>query len=307
MKALVSVVIPVFNGTAYLEATVNSILAQDYHHIEILLINDGSKDDSAQLINTLAEKYCVIKGFHKKNSGVASARNFGIEVASGEFIAFCDQDDHWLPNKLIKQIPLFRNPNVGLVYCGAIAEYSHLNKQDKPDFDDKYRGEVFDRLVHVNMFSCCTVIARKSLLRETQAFDEERNLMGADDWLAWLKLALVCEFDFIPEHLAVHVFHGENFSLNEEKMHLAELVCLDKIAPMAEKYHKSVNWNEIKQNLHVRYANGYIYSGMFNLAGNTLLTASKLKNNRQLSLKGKLLKIVPNFIWQFMQKTKRVI
>lgn len=307
MKALVSVVIPVFNGTAYLDATVNSILAQDYHHIEILLINDGSKDNSAQLINTLAEKYSVIKGFHKKNSGVASARNFGIEVASGEFIAFCDQDDHWLPNKLIKQIPLFRNPNVGLVYCGAIAEYSHLNKQDKPDFDDKYRGGVFDRLVHVNMFSCCTVIARKSLLRETQAFDEERNLMGADDWLAWLKLALVCEFDFIPEHLAVHVFHGENFSLNEEKMHLAELVCLDKIAPMAAKYHKSINWDEIKQNLHVRYANGYIYSGMFNLAGNTLLTASKLKNNRQLSLKGKLLKIVPNFIWQFMQKTKRVI
>jgi hypothetical protein len=155
------------------------------------------------------------------------------------------------------------------------------------------------------MFTCCTVIARKSLLQETQAFDDERSLMGVDDWLAWLKLSLVCELDFVPEHLAIHVFHGDNYSSNEEKMHAAELVCLDKIQPMAEKYNKSVDWHEIKQNLHVRYANTYIYNGMFNLAGDTLLEASKLKNNSKLSVKGRLFKTVPNFIWRFMQQIKR--
>ena len=307
MNALVSVVIPVYNGAEYLEATVNTILAQDYDNVEILLINDGSKDNSEQLINSLVEKHSSINGFHKQNGGVAAARNYGIERANGDLVAFCDQDDFWLPTKLSKQVPLFENPKVGLVYCGAIADYAHLNKQDKPSFDRKYRGDVFDKLIQVNMFTCCTAIARKSLLQETQAFDDERSLMGVDDWLAWLKLSLVCELDFVPEHLAIHVFHGDNYSSNEEKMHAAELVCLDKIQPMAEKHNKSVDWNEIKQNLHVRYANTYIYNGMFNLAGDTLLKASKLKNNSKLSVKGRLFKIVPNFIWRFMQKTKRAV
>jgi len=307
MNALVSVVIPVYNGAEYLEATVNTILAQDYDNIEILLVNDGSKDGSEKIINTLAENNSNIKGFHKQNGGVAAARNYGIERANGALIAFCDQDDFWLPTKLSKQIPLFQNEKVGLVYCGAIADYSHLNKQDKPNFDNKYRGDVFDKLIQVNMFTCCTAIARKSLLQETQAFDDERSLMGVDDWLAWLKLALVCELDFVPEHLAIHVFHGDNYSSNEEKMHTAELVCLNKIQPMAKKHNKSVDWDEIKQNLHVRYANTYIYNGMFNLAGDTLLKASRLKNNGKLSFKGRLLKVVPNLVWQTIQKIKRAI
>lgn len=305
MNALVSVVIPVYNGAEYLEATVNTILAQDYDNIEILLINDGSKDNSEQLINTLVENNNSIKGFHKANGGVAAARNYGIERANGELVAFCDQDDFWLSTKLSKQVPLFENPKVGLVYCGAIADYAHLNKQDKPGFERKYRGAVFDKLIQVNMFTCCTAIARKNLLQETQAFDDERSLMGVDDWLAWLKLSLVCELDFVPEHLAIHVFHGDNYSSNEEKMHAAELVCLDKIQPMAENYNKSVDWNEIKQNLHVRYANTYIYNGVFDLAGDTFLIASKLKNNSKLALKGRLLKVVPNFILRHIQNTKR--
>ena len=88
-------------------------------------------------------------------------------------------------------------------------------------------------------------------------------------------------------------------------MHAAELVCLDKMEPMAKKHIKSVDWDEIKQNLHVRYANTYIYNGMLNLAGDTLLQASRLKNNGKLSLKGRLLKVAPNFIWQTIQKRKR--
>lgn len=307
MNILVSIVIPVYNGSQYLEKTLTTILEQDYKRIEIILVNDGSTDTSAELINRLVEKDGRISGYHKENGGVAAARNYGINRASGELIAFCDQDDFWLSNKLSKQLSLFQNEKVGLVYCGAIAEYTHLNKKDKPNFEKQYRGDVFDKLIQVNMFTCCTVIARKNLLQEVQAFDDDRELMGVDDWLAWLKLSLVCEFDFVPEHLAIHVFHGDNYSSNEEKMHAAELVCLDKIQPMAEKHNKSVDWNEIKENLHVRYANTYIYNGMFNLAGDTLLQASQLKRNGKLLFKGRLLKVVPNFIWRFMQKTKRAI
>jgi glycosyltransferase involved in cell wall biosynthesis len=305
MNALVSVVIPVYNGAEYLEATVKTILAQDYDNIEILLVNDGSKDSSEKLINILAENNSNIKGFHKKNGGVAAARNYGIERANGELVAFCDQDDFWLPSKLSKQVPLFENEKVGLVYCGAIADYAHLNKQDKPSFERKYRGDVFDKLIQVNMFTCCTAIARKRLLQETQAFDDERSLMGVDDWLAWLKLSLVCELDFVPEHLAIHVFHGDNYSSNEEKMHAAELVCINKIEPLANQYNKVVDWALVKQQLHIRYANTYIYNGLFNLAGDTFLQADTMNNNFILKIKGWILKFIPNFVWCEIQKAKR--
>lgn len=307
MNVLVSIVIPVYNGAEYLEKTVNSILSQHYSNFELLLVNDGSSDNSKKIIDGLLLQDNRVKAFHKENGGVAAARNYGIDRAEGEFIAFCDQDDLWLPAKLTKQMQLFQNEKVGLVYCGSISYYSHLNKKNKKKLDNKYRGNVFDKLVQVNMFTCCTAIARKSLLQETQAFDDDRALMGVDDWLAWLKLALVCEFDFVAEHLAIHVFHDDNYSSNEEKMHKAELVCINKIEPLADKYDKSVDWQGIKQNLHIRYANAYIYNGLFNLAGDTLLQASSLKGSRNLKLKGWLLKLIPSFIWRLFQNIKRAV
>lgn len=90
-------------------------------------------------------------------------------------------------------------------------------------------------------------------------------------------------------------------------MHKAELVCLSKIAPLADEYNKQVDWAEVKQNLHIRYAKNYIHNGQFKLAGKTLLQASALKNNRQLKLKGWLLKLVPEFIWRLLQCIKRTL
>jgi len=307
MTNFVSIVIPVYNGSEYLEKTVNSILSQDYTSFELLLVNDGSTDNSKEIIADLINKDSRIKAFHKENGGVAAARNYGIDKAEGDLIAFCDQDDLWLPTKLSQQIPLFENEKVGLVYCGAIAEYTNLNKEIKLNVDNECRGNAFDNLIQVNTITSCTVVARKNLLQQTSAFDDNRELMGVDDWLAWLKLSLVCEFDFIEDHAAIHVFHGENYSSNEEKMHKAELICLSKIEPIANESNKFVDWNEIKQNLHARYADSYIHNSMFTLAGNTLLEASKLKNNRALKYKGWLFILMPNVVWKLMQKMKRTL
>jgi glycosyltransferase involved in cell wall biosynthesis len=305
MNQLVSVVIPVYRGGEYIEKTVKTILSQDYSNIELLLINDGCPDNSGIILDELAISDKRIRVFHKDNGGVAEARNFGIKLAKGELIAFCDQDDLWMTSKLSKQVPLFNKQDVGVVYCGAEAAYVLENKVVNSNFSESCRGDVFEALIYENSIICCTVVARKNLLENNNAFDAESSLMGVDDWLAWLKLSLVCQFDFVAEDLAIHVFHGNNFSSNEEKMHVAELVCLDKIKPVAAKYNKSIDWDEIKQNLHIRYAKTYIFKGMFNLAGDTLLQAALLKSNRKLSFNGRLLKIVPNCIWRLIQKVKR--
>ncbi len=304
-QVLVSVVVPVYNGAEYLEKTVKSILAQDYPAIELILVDDGSKDSSKALITKLAAQDDRIKAFFNANGGVAHARNFAIAQSTADFIAFCDQDDLWLPHKLSQQMPLFANSKVGLVYCGAIADYVLYNKQSTPGFEDKHRGQVFEYLVQMNMLTCCTAVVRKKYLQQVECFDDDRALMGVDDWHLWLKLAMTCEFDFIAEHLAVHVFHGDNYSLNDEKMHEAEIVCLDKIEQLATEKFKHSHWALIKQQLHIRYAYSYIFSGLYDLAGDTFIRAHQVKSNIPCYVKGVIFKYTPNVIWQILQKIKR--
>lgn len=303
--SLVSVVVPVYNGALYLEKTVKSILNQDMCNFELILVNDGSSDDSALLMEKLKAQDSRIKTFHNKNGGVACARNFGIAQATSDFIAFCDQDDLWLPTKLSKQLPLFDNQAVGLVYCGAVAQYEQEGKSNTPSFDDKERGQVFSRLVEENMLTCCTAIVRRSYLEVVEGFDDDLALMGVDDWHLWLKLAMICDFDFVEEHLAIHVFHGDNYSLNNEKMHEAEIVCLDKIASIAPQFGKHANWDGIKSRLHIRYAACYIYTGLFNLAGDSFLRAHHCRADFSSLVKGYLFKYMPNFIWRLAQIIKR--
>jgi len=304
-EILVSIVVPVYNGEKYLKKTIESILEQTYSNFELLLINDGSRDSSAKLIDALVAADKRIKGFSKENGGVANARNYGVSLAKGELIAFCDQDDLWLPDKLEKQLPLFENPNVGLVYCGAVVEALLYGKTSKGSLANKQRGYVFDQLVQLNMLTCCTAVVRKKHLLKAGGFDDDLALMGVDDWHLWLKMSLICEFDFVPEHLAVHVFHGDNYSSNDEKMHQAELVCLAKIKEFATQFDKTAQWANIIQNLHIRYAQSYVSAGLFNLAGDTFMRAHQTRKNSLFWAKGYMLKLVPDFVWKSLQNAKR--
>lgn len=304
-EILVSIVVPVYNGEKYLKKTIESILEQTHSNFELLLINDGSIDSSAKLIDALVTTDNRIKGFSKENGGVANARNHGVSLAKGELIAFCDQDDLWLPDKLEKQIPLFEKPNVGLVYCGAVVEALLYGKTSKGSLANKQRGYVFDQLVQLNMLTCCTAVVRKKHLLKAGGFDDDLALMGVDDWHLWLKMSLICEFDFVPEHLAVHVFHGDNYSSNDEKMHQAELVCLAKIKEFAKQFDKTAQWANIIQNLHIRYAQSYVSAGLFNLAGDTFIRAHQIRKNSLFWTKGHMLKVVPDFFWKGLQNAKR--
>ena len=133
---------------------------------EILLIDDGSSDDSKVVMKKLAAGQPKVKPFFKSNGGVASARNFGLERARGEFVAFCDQDDLWMPAKLSKQVPLFDNRRVGLVYCGTVVQHKSYEKVSKSNLAKKHRGHVFKHLIVENVVPSCAVVARKCLLEE---------------------------------------------------------------------------------------------------------------------------------------------
>lgn len=118
MKGLVSVIVPVYNRGNLVSETIDSILMQSYEKYEVILINDGSSDDSLSILRDYEQRFPEkIRVIDQQNQGQIIARNNGIKVARGQYIAFLDSDDLWKKDKLERQIPLFKQ-GVGLVYSG---------------------------------------------------------------------------------------------------------------------------------------------------------------------------------------------
>src|SRR5690242_13247080 len=123
---LVSVIIPTYNGTAFLRETIDSALAQTYPAVEVIVVDDGSTDDTAAVIAEYGDR---IKGIAQANSGTSAARNTGIRASSGDYIAFLDHDDLWAPIKLARQMRVLRDhPELGMVYAG-IRFFNHYTGQ----------------------------------------------------------------------------------------------------------------------------------------------------------------------------------
>ena len=119
---LVSIVIPCYNQSKFVKRTIASVLQNKYRPIEILVIDDGSKDDSAAIVRSMQAKFPEVKLLQKENGGVSSARNFGIRKAEGEYIAFLDADDLFYPNTLSARMRVFveeDEPDLLGVYCAA--------------------------------------------------------------------------------------------------------------------------------------------------------------------------------------------
>ena len=114
MGSLVSVIVPVYNSTAYLKRCVDAILSQTYSDLEVLLIDDGSKDDSLKICREYEKNDPRVRAFHKENGGSSSARNVGIKEAKGEYICFCDSDDYYEKDIVENLMKVFKE-----LYLGA--------------------------------------------------------------------------------------------------------------------------------------------------------------------------------------------
>ncbi len=130
---LISVIIPVYNVSEYLEKCVNSVVFQSYKNIEVILVDDGSKDDSGALCDMLAKKYKKVTAYHKTNGGLSSARNYGMDIMKGEYFFFIDSDDYILPETLSSMYHGLKMLNVDIIECqylkvqGDIAQSSLNN------------------------------------------------------------------------------------------------------------------------------------------------------------------------------------
>jgi glycosyltransferase involved in cell wall biosynthesis len=218
-QSTVSVVIPVYNRGARLRATIDSVLTQTiFDCCEIILVNDGSTDETRQILEYSYGQHSQIKIIHQSNSGVAEARNRGLKEACGEYVAFLDHDDIWLPEKLELQLEAFRGrPKTGVVYCCWIEvnETGVLVADDQQLIRSSHwqpkTGRVFNDLIPRNLIVSMSVpLIRTRLVREIGGFDPKTA--PSDDWDLWLRLARCCEFGYVPCELVIYVRHGSQQS-----------------------------------------------------------------------------------------------
>lgn len=204
---LISVVIPNYNCGTFLKECLDSVISQSYGNIEIIVVDDGSTDNSLAVLSGYLGSISLTK---TSNKGASSARNLGLSLARGEFIAFLDSDDVWQPKKLELQINKIDNDDCDIVYCSS-REYFGGSK-----FGDlhlaKYEGCVYQfykkypaRAIVVQ--GCSGALIRKSVLRLSGNFDES-FIGAAEDWDFFRRCSRVATVGFLPEALVYYRKHG---------------------------------------------------------------------------------------------------
>jgi glycosyltransferase involved in cell wall biosynthesis len=211
-SSLVSVIIPVFNGQETIPRAIDSVLAQSYRERELIVVDDGSTDSSVEVVRKYGSKIRLVE---QKNGGVASARNHGIKLAKGEYVAFLDADDFWVPEKLAIQVEIFKqHPSVGLTFSnlevvnkqgerlGFTYVSSHL--RCAPSWEDL--------LVKGPRVLASTVLARREMILRAGGFDADRfTSRGYEDRDLFLRLRELTDFHYLDLCLASYCYdqgHG---------------------------------------------------------------------------------------------------
>jgi len=204
---IVSVIIPTYNRAHVVDRAIRSVLHQTFQDFEVIVVDDGSTDSTLEAIKCFQDpRLRYIR--HNGNRGGSAARNTGIEDAAGEYVAFLDSDDEWLPEKLEKQVQLLQgsDSSVGAVYTGFIIidEHGERTTTSIP----KCRGAILGELFSANRVgTASSVMVKRECILQVGVFDPA--MPSCQDWDMWIRLAKHYKFDFIPEALVYYHF-GHN-------------------------------------------------------------------------------------------------
>jgi len=216
--AEISVIIPTYNRVNFLSEAIKSILNQIYQDFEIIIIDDGSTDDTENVVAKINDKRIeYIK--HQKNKGVAVALNTGIIASKGKYIFFLGDDDLTVPStleKLIQKIKQSDLKNLGGVYCWSLV----INDEGKTlrIIDSKKKGYIFDEILKKQVFT--NLLIKKEVFEKVGLYDE--NLLSNEDFDFYLRMAKKYQFDFVPEILMVIRSHSQTHLSIFTKRHMRD-------------------------------------------------------------------------------------
>lgn len=242
MNPLVSIIIPSYNHSKYITETIESILGQTYDNFELIVIDDGSQDNSIEIIEKLRlnNKFIFIK---RENKGLCETLNEGINLSRGKYIAICASDDIYLKDKIKLQVDFLEtNPNYALCY-GKIISFDNDGNQKFINSKKYKSGKLFLDLIKTNFVPAVTQMYRKDIFDNIGGFDKD---LWIEDWDMLLRISYSYEIGFLDKYLAMYRNHGENMSggKNIRKMYENELKILNKWKD-TEAYSKVINfWEE---------------------------------------------------------------
>ena len=221
----ISVIIPTFNRQYCLSRTIDSVLQQTLKPSEIIIVDDGSTDNT---INFLQQHYPQIKLLQQTHQGVSAARNLGIEQATGEWIALLDSDDAWQPKKLERQIKaLQKKPNYRICHTHEIW-YRHGKRVNQMDKHQKYGGHIFQQCLDSCRISPSSVIIHKDIFASIGLFDE--SLPTCEDYDLWLRITAQHPVLYLSEPLAIkYGGHADQLSNHYWGMDRFRIQALQKI------------------------------------------------------------------------------
>ncbi len=225
-EKLVSVIIPTFNRAWALEKAVDSVLAQDYEAIEIIVIDDGSTDNTLDLLEGYGNKIQVLS---QENKGVSAARNLGIKRSHGEFVALLDSDDAWEADKISCQISFFEQHPDALI-CQTEEIWIRKGKRVNPKIKHKKpSGMIFEASLHLCLVSPSAVMIRKKLFELKGGFNEDFPV--CEDYDLWLRISADHPIFLIDKPCTIkHGGHEDQLSAHhsQDKYRIASIVNLIK-------------------------------------------------------------------------------
>jgi len=217
----VSVIIPAYNSAQFITQAIQSVLAQTYTSYEILVVDDGSTDQTQAVVLQHRDRVVYIR---QDNNGPSAARNTGIRAARGEYICFLDADDTWTPNKLEAQVAFMeQHPELGLLFSdeeeGNDEKILHPSILAKTKFRDNIVSQVplqeaFRKLVRENFIPTSTVMIKKACFAQTELFDNA--FRSAEDRDLWLRMAAHTQIGSLPVVLGRKRVHLANISADNE-------------------------------------------------------------------------------------------
>jgi alpha-1,3-rhamnosyltransferase len=224
---LVSVIIPAYNHEEYIGQCIESIVNQEYKNIELIILNDGSKDNTANIIKsyeeTCKERFTKFKFIDKQNEGVSKTLNKGINISSGDYICFIASDDIMIEGRIKKQVEFMLNKN-SFISCGNSLMIKGNNKTDEPVLSDKLKKMYFDGNQFCNLIinyfiSSPTVMLKRDIVKSIGLFDGKFKI---EDWPYYVKVAQKYKIDFLDDYLCYYRIHDHNTQTNKKNMFIEE-------------------------------------------------------------------------------------
>jgi len=215
--SMISVIIPTYNSKKYIGEAISSVLRQTCTDYEIIVVDDGSTDNTKDIIDT---NFPQVRYYYISHHGVSRARNYGIQRARGEFIAFLDADDLWLPEKLERQIDVFNaDQELGFVFTEhRVFDTNGIREATFSKKERLMKGDIIKNIFFYSHVALPTVMVRRQVFQEIGCFEE--SMKAAEDDNLWMRIALKFRIHLLDEVL-VHIRSTEN-SLSRTTSNLYE-------------------------------------------------------------------------------------